>query len=198
MEARAGRGASIRTRRLGTSFGIRESGRARMRWRFELDSVGAGGVVNHYKKDYETAVHHNYTSIPICRCHYCCVRCHLPVTQLHSLVQAPSLLGCVQTTTTTAHQIALSHAIHHPTITTSKSSLGLPDAAASTMATRLPSALRALSRPATTSSTSFAQSTLARRNFQTSRTLRADAVVSPRKPIGAFRGSYVSPPATNN
>ncbi|CAK1358907.1 unnamed protein product [Cercospora beticola] len=27
------------------------------------------------------------------------------------------------------------------------------------------------------------------RSFQTSRTLRADAVISPKKPIGAFRGS---------
>lgn len=51
------------------------------------------------------------------------------------------------------------------------------------MASRLPSALRAFSRP----TTSFAQTS--QRAFQTTRTLLADGVVSPRKPIGAFRGS---------
>ncbi|KXT16093.1 hypothetical protein AC579_7144 [Pseudocercospora musae] len=50
------------------------------------------------------------------------------------------------------------------------------------MAARLPGALRAFSRPATTS---FAQI----RSFQTSRRLMADAVTPPKKPIGAFRGS---------
>ncbi|KAK4497367.1 hypothetical protein PRZ48_011818 [Zasmidium cellare] len=53
------------------------------------------------------------------------------------------------------------------------------------MAARMPAVLRtlALSRPAT-----FTQTQHARRSFQTSRKMMAD-VVSPRKPIGAFRGS---------
>ncbi|KAI5361177.1 hypothetical protein Slin15195_G122900 [Septoria linicola] len=55
------------------------------------------------------------------------------------------------------------------------------------MASRIPSAMRAFSRPATTSS--LAQTVPTRRSFQTSRTLRAEAVIAPRKPIGAFRGS---------
>ncbi|EMF09159.1 uncharacterized protein SEPMUDRAFT_52475 [Sphaerulina musiva SO2202] len=47
--------------------------------------------------------------------------------------------------------------------------------------------MRALSRPATTSS--LTQAITARRSFQTSQILRADAVIAPKKPIGAFRGS---------
>ncbi|PIB01998.1 hypothetical protein CB0940_02157 [Cercospora beticola] len=52
------------------------------------------------------------------------------------------------------------------------------------MASRITSAaMRAFTRRPIT--TAIAQT----RSFQTSRTMRADAVISPKKPIGAFRGS---------
>ncbi|SMR63709.1 unnamed protein product [Zymoseptoria tritici ST99CH_3D1] len=61
------------------------------------------------------------------------------------------------------------------------------------MAARMPTALCNLtaSRPvaATLSQTLFHNA--ARRNFQTSRRMMADVVVTPKKPIGAFRGSLL-------
>ncbi|EME40003.1 hypothetical protein DOTSEDRAFT_138034 [Dothistroma septosporum NZE10] len=64
------------------------------------------------------------------------------------------------------------------------------------MASRLPSALRTFTTSRTAvSTTPLAQTSLAqnaaiaRRSFQTSRAMMVDTVVSPKKPIGAFRGS---------
>ena len=110
-----------------------------------------------------------------------------PCHSSHSIAVAERELGPssasnnrLQQPTTTSQPISslTKHTLSHTTT---------PSTTISTMASRLrPFALRHFSQPMTT--TPF----LARRSFQTTRPQLADAVASPKKPIGAFRGSYVS------
>lgn len=107
------------------------------------------------------------------------IPCHFIAVAERVLGPSSASNNRLQQPTTTSQPISslTSHTLSHTTT---------PSTTTSTMASRLrPFALRHLSKPVTTPF-------LARRSFQTTRPQLADAVASPKKPIGAFRGSYVS------